>query len=237
MTSVKKVLSYTSYVKYLVSVRGMMLAAILTICCPHLAAQTFSIGWNAPGTKVFIANATSDNSPVQLTWDGKLKGLVGERRSAQEFIPYGYFGSVAAEFRLCEATEEITSRNDPPTWATDISRLGGLALTHEYLESVTERSDLEHRVKDIKRFLKNRIDQGGKDQSHEIDAWLNSVKQDGLRPISTACTSPKLLTGVISVNQAFWYWAPTATVIITVRGSRETGYRLDGPDKFFRAYY
>jgi hypothetical protein len=157
------------YVGYLISWRSILLAVLLAILCPLGAAQGFTIGWNVPGTKVFISNATTDASHIQITWDGKVRGFVGVQKSSREFIPFGFNGAIDVEFRFCETAQRQNFVNDPPFWSTDVSRLGNLALTKEYLDSVTYRSALESRVKEIKRFLKGRVDQGGKDQVREID--------------------------------------------------------------------
>ncbi|GEM_PF-1846822 len=186
------------------------------------------------GTLVTVFDATDDEAPIKLVVNDKeLNGVLGPgqhtgiRFGSGLFIfypQYGYYEAVISA-KVCESAPKTNFIVPPPDWAADKNLLGSLALTPEYLETNPRESELRGRVKAINNFLRDHL--GRKEMQAELKAWFEQVKRSGIKYSEATCNGPAI-TGV-RVPVYLSDYNNRRTIAVYIRGSRETGYRIEGP--------
>ena len=172
------------------------------MAAPRVNAQSL---FGGPNVIIRVVNNTNDGSLVGVEVGGK---------SSTTLIPHGGYyqtayydggygvGSAAVPYIVtaCPAdhTVSVSSANDVPGFATDISVFGDSAITADYLRENPSQRDLEMRVKTIVDTLNTRGELGRKETKIKpLERWLKNVKKVGLRQVYQSCDPSGEWTGVL----------------------------------------
>jgi hypothetical protein len=214
-----------------------ILASLIILAFP--AQSKAQIGFSQSawlyGTEVVAFNATEDEASVKLVVNNRdFKGVLGSgehkgvRFGSGLFIfypTYGYYEAVISA-KVCSSSLKTTFISPPPSWAMNTGVLANLALTQDYLDTNPGERELRFRVEEIKRSLRDRL--GHKEMKSELDYWFRSVKRSGITFDGVTCEGPAIQGVRIPIYDNS-YNNTTRTLAVYIRGSRKTGYRVEGP--------
>lgn len=215
-----------------------MILAVLVVALSFVATDanaqvSFSQRAWLRGVKVVVFNATYDCTPLRLLLDDESVDKVlrcGEPWSARfgGGSPLVYTSnqiSLVITAKGCDSqpTRLVVS---PPDWAGDLTFLGTLTLTPEYLESRPSEPELKKRVEEIKKFLDHQL--GGKRMKRELNEWFKAAKKVGLAFQGLDCNGPDIEGVRVVFNVDSWNESHRA-IAVYIRGDRNRGYVMEPP--------
>lgn len=190
-------------------------------------AQFVSFSLGGPTTQVIVLNNTSDGAPLVATIGNKSRALPYAGNRWGRSFGFSNGGDVPIFIQVCSAIQPAYRFNSAPDWAANVSKLGDLAITDDYLRSSPSESDLKTRVSEIKNTIKNQP--GKKELSEELTDWFRVVTEQGISPQTSVCGSP-ITIPLIALHWQQWYsYGQNTVTMITVVGNRKTGYSIQNP--------